>query len=392
MFYLGIDVAKRSHEATLIGEQGRAQTKSFSFANSQQGCETLLAFLESFGAQPSNCLIGMEATGHYFLSLYCYLLEHSFTVHVLNPIQSDAFRRMNLRQTKNDAKDSLVIAQLLRFGEYSCTKLSQEEVLALRNLSRYRLHLVDTCSDWKKRLIGIIDQVFPEYETLFSDIFGVTSKQLLQQYPLPEDMLRVSAKKLSRLLEKNSRGRFSLEKAKQIQHSAATTFGISFAKEAFSFQIRQILSQIHFLETQIRELEEQIAQLLAQSDYSLITSITGIGDVLGGIIVGEIGDISRFEHPAQLVAYAGLDASVKQSGEFVASKNRISKRGSAYLRRALWMAATVASQRDPALSIQYQKLKGRGKHHLTAVGAVARKMCHIIFAVLRNNTPYTPAI
>ncbi|MDO4720044.1 MAG: transposase [Peptostreptococcaceae bacterium] len=160
-------------------------------------------------------------------------MERSFTVHLLGPIQSDAFRRMNLRQTKNDAKNSLMIAQLLRFGKYSCTKLAQEEMLALRNLSRYHLHLVDTCSDWKRRLIGIMDPVFPKYETLFSDIFGVTSKQLLQQYLFPEDMLRVSAKKLSRLLEKAAAGDFLWKKPNKFSALLPQPLGSLLPKRLF---------------------------------------------------------------------------------------------------------------------------------------------------------------
>lgn len=392
MKYLGIDIAKKAHKACLIDEQGEAMEKSISFANSQQGFEKLLSFLCRFTVSPSTCLIGMEATGHYWLSLYCHLTDLGYRLEVINPIQSDAFRRMSIRQTKTDAKDSLLIAQIMRFGQYHSTALAQEQILALRNLSRYRLSLVDECSDWKRKLIALLDQVFPEYDQLFSNTFGVTSKELLQQYPLPEDMLSVDTKTLAKLLEKSSRGRFSVDKAKQIQEAASSSFGITFAQKAFSFQIRQILSQIGFLESQLKELEQEISLLLQESDGAIITTITGIGTILGGIILGEIGDIHRFKEAPQLVAYAGLDATVKQSGDFVGTKTKISKRGSPYLRRALWMAATVAAHKDPALSVYYTNLRKRGKHHLTAIGAVARKMCHILFAVLKSNIPYTPAI
>ncbi|WP_422487410.1 transposase, partial [Gudongella sp. DL1XJH-153] len=154
---------------------------------------------------------------------------------------------------------------------------------------------------------------------------------------------------------------------------AKNTFGISLARNAFAFQIKQIIAQIKFIEDQLDELEIEITTLLHQTN-NVITSIIGIGDILGAIIIGEIGDISRFESASQLVAYAGLDSSVKQSGDFVGTKTKISKRGSPYLRRAIWLAATVAAFKDPALSVYYQSLRLRGKHHLTAIGAVARKM------------------
>src|SRR5699024_11805552 len=125
-------------------------------------------------------------------------------------------------------------------------------------------------------------------------------------------MLSVDTDTLTELLSKASKGRFSISKADEIQESASNTFGVNFAKDAFAFQIKQIIAQINFIEDQLEELEVEISNLLHQTN-SVITTITGIGDVLGAIIIGEIGDISRFESAPQLVAYAGLDVAVKQS-------------------------------------------------------------------------------
>lgn len=202
-------------------------------------------------------------------------------------------------------------------------------------------------------------------------------------------MLAISTRKLTNILNKASHGRFGKEKAEELKAAAKDTFGVAFAKDAFSFQIKQLMQQVVFLEKQLSELEEQIADLLHKTNQ-YITTINGIGDVLGAIIVSEIGDINRFERPNQLVAFAGLDVTVKQSGEFSGSKNKISKRGSPYLRRAIWLAAQRAAFCDPILSEYYQSLRARGKHHLTAVGGVARKLCNIIFVILKENRPYQP--
>jgi len=329
----------------------------------------------------------MEATGHYWLSVYSFLLDLGYGVKVINPIQSEAFRKMYIRPTKNDSKDSFIIAQIMRFGQFSSSTLSEESIIALRQLSRYRLALVDSCGDCKRRVVALLDQVFPEYDSLFSDTFGVTSKEILLKYPTPEDMLTASTHKLTRLLTKASNGRFGEEKAKQLKAAASNSFGISFAKDAFSFQIRQLIKQIRFLEEQIKELEQKISLLLHQTN-KVITTIPGIGDTFGATILSEIGDIHRFTSPSKLVAFAGLDVKVTQSGEFTGTRNKISKRGSPYLRRAIWLAATRACFCNPILSKYYQSLKARGKHHLTAVGAIARKLCNIIFAILRDNRPY----
>ena len=389
MFYIGIDIAKHNHEASIIDSTGSLLCESISFSNSQKGCEKLIALLERFSVCIDNCIIGMEATGHYWLSVYSYLIELGFDLKVINPIQSDAFRKMYIRQTKNDSKDSFVIAQIMRFGQFSSSSLSDENVMALRQLSRYRLFLVDDCSDFKRKVICLLDQVFPEYSKLFSDTFGVTSKELLLKYPTPDEMLSVSTTKLSNFISKCSHGRHGRLKAEEIQNTAKNSFGVKFATNAFSFQIKQMIEQIKFIENQLKELEKEITELLWQTNQ-VITTIPGIGNVLGAIIIGEIGDISRFNAAPKLVAYAGLDVRVSQSGQFVGTQMKISKKGSPYLRRAIWMAATVAAFSDPVLSEYYQSLRARGKHHLTAVGAVARKLCNIIFAVLRDNKPYKP--
>lgn len=391
MFYIGIDIAKKNHEASIIDSSGKSLSKSISFPNSTKGIEKFNNFIAEFGVTTNNCIIGMEATGHYWISLFSYIVDLGFTCYVINPIQSDAFRKMYVRQTKNDSVDSFIIAQIMRFGEFSISNFSDENTFALRNLTRYRFALVDECSDWKRKLVAILDQVFPEYSSLFSNIYGVASKELLSKYPLPEDMLSIPAEELGNLLYECSKGRLGINKAEEIQSRARESFGIKFAKRSFSFQIKQIISQISFLEEQLKEIEIEISYLL-EDICPIITTITGIGSVLGASIVSEIGNITRFERANQLVAYAGLDTRVKQSGDFSATNTKLSKRGSPYLRRSIWLAATVAAFKDPALSIYYQGLRARGKAHGTAIGAVARKLTNIIFAVLRDQKPYTPNI
>ena len=391
MFYIGIDIAKKNHEASIIDSSGKSLSKSISFPNSTKGIEKFNNFIAEFGITTNNCIIGMKATGHYWISLFSYIVDLGFMCYVINPIQSDAFRKMYVRQTKNDSVDSFIIAQIMRFGEFSISNFSDENTFALRNLTRYRFALVDECSDWKRKLVAILDQVFPEYSSLFSNIYGVASKELLSKYPLPEDMLSIPAEELGNLLYECSKGRLGINKAEEIQSRARESFGIKFAKRSFSFQIKQIISQISFLEEQLKEIEIEISCLL-EDICPVITTITGIGSVLGASIVSEIGNITRFERANQLIAYAGLDTRVKQSGDFSATNTKLSKRGSPYLRRSIWLAATVAAFKDPALSIYYQGLRARGKAHGTAIRAVARKLTNIIFAVLRDQKPYTPNI
>lgn len=393
LFFLGIDVGKRNHEAGLIDEKGNPIGKSLKFANSKAGSDKLLKFINQFELTSDNTVIGLEATGHYWLSIFSYLHKLGFKTTVFNPLQSDALRHFYIRKTKTDTKDAYLIAQVIRIDSPEETPFLEEDLLQLRHLERLRFSFVDQCSDLKRKVISLLDQVFPEYEKFFSNIFGISSTEVLLHHPLPEDLLNIETEKLADLLNKVSKGRYgesrALAKANQMKESALDSFGITVGSDVFKLQIKLLLEQIKLIEEHLKTIEHSMIEISNRQKHFL-TTITGISDVTACVILGEIGSISRFERPEQLVAFAGLDASVHQSGDFNSNRTRLSKRGSPYLRRALWQAAFVASNRDPALSLHYQKLRQRGKAHGTAVGAVARKLTHIVFAILRDNKPYEP--
>ena len=392
MFFIGIDIAKRSHQAAVTDVSGNIIIKPFNFKNSSVGFNQFLSMLASNSVPKDDCIIGLESTGHYWYPLYFFLVEQKFNVKVFNPIQTAAFREITIRKVKNDNLDSIMIADFTRFGRYSETHIPSENMLALKNLSRFRLSVCDICGSLKKRTIVLLDQVFPEYDTVFCDIFGTTSKLLLEKFSTPEEFSEISTTKLANFIHKVSRGRLGREKAELIKAAANNSIGISYAVDTFSFQIKQLIEQIEFMENQLSEIDAEMAKLLALSEYSVITTISGVGPTLGSIIISEIGDIERFETSSKLVAYAGLDASVKQSGEFNSSQNKISKRGSPHLRRALWMAAFMSLQCDPALYDYYSRLRARGKSHRLATTAVARKLCIIVWAIMKSKQPYSPNI
>lgn len=388
MMYLGIDVAKNNHVATLIDGHRKTLFKGFSFTNTTDGGERLLSKLAQHVQTPGEVAIGMEATGHYWLSLYSFLVEKGFGVHVINPIQTDGWRKgMEVRKRKTDQIDSFLIADLVRYGGFVEASLSDENLMSLRNLSRFRNYLVGSIGDLKRKAICVLDQVFPEYQSVFSDIFGQTSTELLLNFQTADDFQNITAEQLEATLENVRQKGFAKAKVAQISELAGSSFGIKFCKESFSLQLKLLLQQIRFIETQVSDVEAVMSKILVKLN-SPITTIPGIGQVTGATILGEIGDISRFSNPSKLVAFSGIDASVSQSGENEGKGYSMSKRGSPYLRKALFQAALVASFHDPTFSAFYQKKRAEGKHHLTAVGAVARKLCYTIHAILKNNTPY----
>ena len=387
MIIIGIDIGKNKHEATLIDEKGNIIGKSIKFENSTAGFNKLISSINNYNISNDKFVFSMEATGHYWLALFSKLVESDYNVQVINPIQTDACRKFYIRETKNDSKDSFLIAQVTRFNGYSKTTLHDEVMISLKELTRFRTFLVDDISDYKRKATVVLDKIFPEYTQIFSDTFGKTSKEILTKYPLPKDILNEDLESLAKVLSTSSKGRLGYSKAEQLQNLAKESFCIKFATEALVMEIKSILSTIEHLQNQVSKLDEKIAVLL-RSLGTTIETIPGIGPVLGAIIVSEIGDINRFSHASKLVAYAGIDPTVKQSGEFNATKNRMSKRGTPYLRRALWTASIVAAFNDPNLHEYYLKKKNEGKHHGTIIGAIARKLIYRIFIVLKDNIPY----
>ena len=385
MFYLGIDIGKNTHVASLVDDKKKVIFKAFSFSNSIDGAESLILKLKDF---KNELEVGMEATGHYWLSLYSYLVKKNFTVRVINPIQTDGWRQgIEIRKRKTDIIDSLLIADLLRYGDFVETSLSNEDYLSLRNLSRFRSYLISSIGDLKRKTIALLDQVFPEYASSFSNIFGKTSKEILSNFSTPSDFEDINSDDLNTFLESVSKKNYASKKIDELSKKASSSFGINFCLDSFSLQIKMLIEQISFIQNQVSDVEIEIEVLLEKLN-SPITTIPGIGSVNAATILGEIGDIKRFSNPSKLVAYAGLDASISQSGEYESTYNHMSKRGSPYLRRALFQSALRAEFCDPVFSDYYQKKISEGKHHLVATNAVARKLCHTIFAVLTKDEPY----
>ena len=335
MYIVGIDIGKNHHEASIVSPKGKQIGRSLRFATTHKGADSLMSFIfKNIGNSP--CVFGMEATGHYWYPIYSFLKAKGYTIYVINPIQSDSLRKMYIRQTKNDSIDSFLIAEVIRFGQ-----------------------------------------------------FGTTSMGILEKYLTPENIENAPIDELFEIIKDKSHNRLTRAKAISIKEAAADTFGIKIAQDAFSFQLKQLIDRMNFLDKQIEALDCQILEYYEKFDCYLHT-IPGIGMIAAATILAEIGDINRFKSSSALVAFAGIDPTVRQSGEFSSTHNHMSKRGSPYLRHAIFLAATARSFHNSPLNAYYKKKRDQGKHHLTATGAVARKLTSVIYAVLRDSKPYEP--
>ena len=337
----------------------------------------------------SPCVFGMEATGHYWYPIYSFLKAKGYTIYVINPIQSDSLRKMYIRQTKNDSIDSFLIAEVIRFGQFTTTSMADENILSMRQLCRYRDSVISSRTEIKLRISTIMEQIFPEYEKQFSSLWLSTSMGILEKYLTPENIENAPIDELFEIIKDKSHNKLTIQKAISIKEAAADTFGIKIAQDAFSFQLKQLIDRINFLDKQIEALDTEIMKYYGQFDCYLHT-IPGIGMIAAATILAEIGDIHRFKSSSALVAFAGIDPTVRQSGEFNSIHNHMSKRGSPYLRHAIFLAATTCSFRNSPLNDYYKKKRNQGKHHLTATGAVARKLTTVIYAVLRDGKHYEP--
>lgn len=388
MYIVGIDIGKKHHEASIVSPEGKQIGRSLRFATTHKGADSLMSFIfKNIGNSP--CVFGMEATGHYWYPIYSFLKAKGYTIYVINPIQSDSLRKMYIRQTKNDSIDSFLIAEVIRFGQFGTTSMADENILAMRQLCRYRDSVISSRTEIKLRIGTIMEQIFPEYEKQFSSLWVSTSMGILEKYLTPENIENAPIDELFEIIKDKSHNRLTRAKAISIKDAAADTFGIKIAQDAFSFQLKQLIDRMNFHDKQIEALDIEIMKYYEQFDCYLHT-IPGIGIIGAATILAEIGDISRFKNSSALVAFAGIDPTVRQSGEFNSTHNHMSKRGSPYLRHAIFLAATTCSFHNSPLNAYYKKKRDQGKHHLTATGAVARKLTTVIYAVLRDSKPYEP--
>lgn len=390
MIYAGVDIAKADHVIAAVDETGAEVARPMAFKNTEAGFERCVAWLESIAQTEDDVFVGMEATGHYWMACFAYLTAAGYRACAVNPMQVSAMRKLKgLSGVKNDRIDSLLIAETLRQGNYDETRLATDEVQALKQLTRYHQGLKQELATVKTQAICVLDAYFPEYAGLFSDMFGAASLKVLSECPTPSEVARKRASSIAKMLSEGSHGRLGADRAARVKAAARSSVGIRLGEDAASFQIKTMVSQIEFLNATIAKVEREVEGLLERIEPN-ITTIPGVSTTTGAQIVAEIGDVKRFKNAASIVKYAGLNSGVDESGKFSAESVPITKHGSPYLRRSLWLAANRARQFDPRLKAFYDKKRREGKPHRVAVTACARKLCHVVYAVMRDGEPYDP--
>lgn len=390
MIYVGIDVAKEKHDCCILGPDGELMSDSFTFANNRQGFEELLSAIHKAmqGKSSDEVRAGLESTGHYGTNLVAFLRSSGFEPVVLNPLSVNLFRKsQTLRKTKTDKTDARFIAAMLLTSDASPHASVSYHIEELKVLTRSRARLIGHRSNLRLSLTRLLDVVFPELATIVWSTNQKSVCQLLLELPNPQAIAHCRIDRLTNILSAASRGRYGREKALQIRQTAANSIGSN--SPAMAFELQQTIRLIQNVQIELDLLNSRIAAVVDTVQTPLMT-IPGIGHTLAAVILAEIGTIERFQTPAQLLAFAGLEPSTFQSGNFSASQTPMVKRGSTYLRWAVLQAARLVAMRDKTFRDYLLKKRQEGKHFNVALSHVGKKLIRVIFHMLQTNRAFVP--
>lgn len=394
--FCGIDVAKRGHVACLIDPGGAVLLKPFKFANDVNGFSLLRQRLDE-ARQGKPLLIGMEATGHYWYALYEYLAapaptgpnEAAHDVVVLNPLQTAQQAHKEIRKTKTDKKDAQVVATVVKNNGFRPTVIPRELAATCRQLTRLWYALRCQRTRIKQLLGTTLEWLWPEFESHFADLTCATAQAVLRLAPSPEALLRVDLPTLTEVIATVSRRKLGEDVARRLIESARVTVGARRGREGGSEVVTTLLLRLQADKPVLQHLREKIEAMVPRIPACLLT-IPGVTALSAVSLFGEVDPISTFARPDQLVAFAGLDPVVFQTGQYDANHRHVSKRGSPHLRRTLWLMAMGAVLHPGPMRDYYQRRRKAGLHHSSALTAVALKLCRITWRILTDQRDYTP--
>jgi len=383
MYFVGVDIAKTNHFASVQTADGTVACKPFPFTNDSFGFAKFLAKLQPFAKK--DLLIGLENTSHYGENLTVFLFERGYQIALINPYQTNQLRKTNIRQTKTDKIDCGLICQALSWGKYRLFSAQDSDTLTLKHLCRFRQKLMKSKAKAKIQLRSYVDLIFPEFQNFFCSMHLKTSYSLLKTYPSPKLLAKAHLTSLTKLMENSSRKKFSKENAVALRDLAKRSVGIP--DDILALQITETIAQIELLESQLKTANASIKAVMDKLQTPILT-IPGISITSAAQILGEIGDIKRFSNPNKLVAYAGLDPKVKQSGNSQLQHARMSKKGSKLLRYALMNSAWITSRHNATFKAFYEAKKAKGLTHYAVVGHCAGKLARIVFKLLTDNIEF----
>lgn len=390
MIYVGIDVSKDKHDCTIVSSEGEVLADVFSIQNNLDGFNLLFQRLKSVASDLSKVKVGLEATGHYSYNILGFLLDKGLSTYVINPLHTNLFRKStSLRRTKTDRVDARTIAAMMMSGvvlsSYTAISYHNEE---LKSLSRYRFDKVRERARLKQSVSRLVNILFPELEQLVPTLHMASVYAMLAELPGANQIASCHLTHLTSLLSAASKGRYDRSKAVALRDAARRSIGS--VMPAKSLELQHTIRLIRELDAEINEIEASLKQMMDEIASPILT-IPGISYRMGAMILAEIGDFSRFASPDKLLAYAGLSPSTYQSGKLDNAYAHMEKRGSRYLRYALFNATKYVCIWDSSFAAYLAKKRAEGKHYNVAISHAAKKLIRLIFALQRSGKPYCSA-
>ena len=387
MFYVGIDVAKDKHDCCILGSDGEMIFSPFTIPNTLYGLDELYEKIYSLTDDVSEIKVGLEATGHYHLNLLRSLLDNGLPSFVINPLHTNLFRKgLSLRKTKTDKVDAASIAMMLLTDKtlkpYSETSYHNEE---LKSLTRYRFDKVQERSRLKVSISRLVSILFPELEKMVPTLHMSSVYALLSEFPGASHIASAHLTHLKHLLYNASKGHYGRDIAVSIRDAASSSIGTAIPSK--SMELKHTIHLIQVISAEIDEIEAAINEIM-DSLNSPITTIPGLKNRMGAMILAEVGDFSRFDSADQILAYAGLSPSTYQSGQLTSSHSRMEKRGSRYLRYALFNATQYVCIWDPTFKAYLAKKRSEGKHYYVAISHAAKKLVRLIYRMQQTGEAY----
>lgn len=391
MIYVGIDVAKDKHDCFITNSDGEVLFQSFTILNNREGFETLFKTIESVSEDLSQVKVGLEATGHYSYNLLGFLFSKGLPTYVINPLHTNLYRKsLSLRKTKTDKVDARTIASMImsdvNLKSYSDTSYHNEE---LKSLTRYRFDKVKERAKLKSSVSRLICILFPELEKLVPTLHMASVYALLSEFPSASAVASAHLTRLSNLLSESSKGRYGKDTAIIFREAARVSIGSHMP--AKSLELKHTIKLIQELTIEIDEIETEIKRIMDEQIHSPILTIPGISYRMGAMIIAEIGDFNRFDSPDKILAYAGMSPSTYQSGKLDNCYSHMEKRGSRYLRYALYNATKYVCHWDESFGAYLEKKRAEGKHYNVALSHAAKKLVRLIYAMERSGQPYSKA-
>ena len=392
MIFVGIDVAKDKHDCFILNSEGTVLADVFTIANNRIGFETLLSRIQSCSQGESKIKVGLEATGHYSYNLLGFLLDSGLATYVINPLHTNLYRKsLSLRRTKTDRIDARTIAMMLMsdvdLKSYTDTVYHNEE---LKSLTRYRFDKVCERAKLKQSVSRLVTILFPELEKLVPTLHMASVYALLSEFPGAKQVAGAHLTHLKAVLYDASRGRYGRDMATTLREAARCSVGS--VMPAKSLELQHTIRLIRELDAEIEDIVTAIQSMMDEIQ-SPITTIPGIGVRMGAMILAEIGDFSRFDSPDKILAYAGMSPSTYQSGQLSLSGtySHMEKRGSRYLRYALYNATKYVCLWNPTFAAYLAKKRAEGKHYNVALSHAAKKLVRLIYAIEKSQKPYCSA-